>query len=81
MPFMLAALLRGGGGGGVALSPLPLLRSLLQQIMAPLLLGVTARACLPGALLPGCSRRHLQDILGSGVWNASHVQQLCLLIV
>ncbi len=52
MQFMLAALLRGGATG-VALSPLPLLRSLLQTILAPLLVGVFARAFVPGA---GCIR-------------------------
>lgn len=44
---MLAALLRGGATG-VALSPLPLLRALLQTILAPLLVGISARAFVPG---------------------------------
>lgn len=48
MPFVLAAVLRGGGSG-VALAPVPLLRQLLQSILAPLLIGVSARALVPGA--------------------------------
>jgi hypothetical protein len=47
LQFMLAALLRGSATG-VALSPLPLLRALLQTILAPLLIGVSIRAFIPG---------------------------------
>ena len=62
MPFVLAAVLRGGGSG-VALAPLPLLRQLLQSILAPLLVGVSARALVPGArcnVLLRCCRMHFQ---------------------
>lgn len=44
---MLAAMLRGGATGA-ALSPLPLLRALLQTILAPLLVGISIRAIVPG---------------------------------
>ena len=50
---MLAALLRGSATG-VALSPLPLLRALLQTILAPLLVGVSIRAFVPGTQFQIC---------------------------
>lgn len=51
LQFMLAGLLRGSATG-VALSPLPLLRALLQTILAPLLVGVSIRALVPGTNFP-----------------------------
>lgn len=47
MPFMLAAVMRGGSSG-VALEPIPLLLSLVQSILLPLMVGVAARGLLPG---------------------------------
>lgn len=49
MPFMLCWLL-GTGDSAVSLSPLPLLRSLLRTILAPLLVGAAARAFVPGGV-------------------------------
>lgn len=50
MPFVLCGLL-GAGSQALALSPRTLLASLLRTILAPLLLGVGARALVPGAHL------------------------------
>ena len=50
MPFMLCWLL-DTGGSAVALSPGPLLRSLLKTILLPLLVGAGSRAFIPGACI------------------------------
>ncbi|KAK9820543.1 hypothetical protein WJX72_011453 [[Myrmecia] bisecta] len=47
MPFVLCNLL-GTGSGTVALSPGPLLRSLIKTILVPLLCGAAARQYIPG---------------------------------
>lgn len=47
MPFMLAAVMRGGSSG-VALEPIPLLLSLVQSILVPLMIGIAARSFVPG---------------------------------
>ncbi len=47
MPFMLCWLL-DTGNSAVALSPGPLLHSLVKTILVPLLIGAAARAFIPG---------------------------------
>ena len=54
MPFMLCWLL-DTGGSAVALSPGPLLRSLMKTILLPLLVGAGSRALIPGACIAACS--------------------------
>lgn len=49
MPFMLAAVVKGGSTG-VALEPIPLLLSLVQSILVPLVIGIAARSFVPGSL-------------------------------
>ena len=51
MPFLLCALL-DTGTSSVALSPGPLLQSLVKTILVPLLIGGGARALIPGQRLP-----------------------------
>ena len=58
MPFLLCWLL-DTGGSAVALSPGPLLRSLMKTILLPLLVGAGSRAFIPG----GCIVAHSSSLL------------------
>ena len=75
---MLAGLLRGSATG-VALSPLPLLRALLQTILAPLLVGVCVRAFVPGT----CLRRfvYVVQFPGSGYQAMDEAFTPCVCMV
>ncbi len=58
MPFMLCWLL-DTGSSSVALSPGPLLQSLVKTILVPLLIGAGARAFIPGQhYLPALQKQH-----------------------
>lgn len=47
IPFLMPALL-GSGAGAVQLSPLPLLKQLVQTILVPTLIGASLRGFVPG---------------------------------
>ncbi|CAL5222608.1 g5001 [Coccomyxa viridis] len=66
MPFMLCWLL-DTGNSAVALSPGPLLQSLVKTILVPLLIGAGARAFIPGVIKTVDSNKKALSVLSASL--------------